>query len=299
MKSRNLFKHKAKATTLVKSHQNTAFFLVSPPPKKKLLITKNEVFYGSPQSTLNSSSKESTALRSSSSRRKTLSDFILPSHSQKGTHNMAPLSPQNLVPFFSEENIIPKVLEEEENENFDNSLNVRRRFLSPAYSSENMSHSIDKSNKNYTNTGYLRRPQAKSMHYKGVIDFFDVPLKKNKRSYSVNDKYQKKKQEEKKKYIKKVVLIQSFVRMFLLRKFLYNYLSKVYKINAGAEHLHLYVENLRKLYLESGLYEIKCYKKRKYFLTKKEFELLQNLKTKKINNIKDLQKYFLWLSGEN
>ena len=87
--------------------------------------------------------------------------------------------------------------------------------------------------------------------------------------------------------------------MFLLRKFLYNYLSKIYKINAGAEHLHLYVEKLKNFYMKSGFYEIKIHKKRKYFLSKKEFELLQNLKTKKINNIKDLQKYFLWLSSEN
>ena len=298
MKSRNLFKHQAKASTLLKNHQNKAFSLVSPPPKKKLIITKNEVFYGSPQSTLNASSKESTAFRSSSSRRKTLSDFLLPNHNQKVANNMAPLSPQNLVPFFSEENIIPKVLEEDD-ENFDNPLTVRRRFLSPAYGSENMFNSTDRSNKNYNNTGYLRRPQARSMHYKGVVDFLDVPLKKNKRSYSVNDKYQKIKQDEKKKYIKKVTLIQSFVRMFLLRKFLYNYLSKIYKINAGAEHLHLYVEKLNNFYMKSGFYEIKIHKKRKYFLSKKEFELLQNLKTKKINNIKDLQKYFLWLSSEN
>ena len=268
MKLRNFFKRPTKTPSLLKT--NYLYPSYAPASKKQLLISKNEVLVSSP---LHSPGNSSTLYSSSASRRKTLSDFLLPKN--KTQNNFYPLSPQNLMPCFEEEN----------------------PFYSPKRMVEFSSRNVQ-SNDGYSLYGSQRLTRSNSNVSEGVVDFFDLPIKKHKRSYSVNDNERRKRLEENKKYMKNVVLIQSFVRMFLLRKKLYDYIKSVYKLEAGVVHLDNYMRNIREYNLKSALYLISRHIKGKYFVSKKEYELLMDLKRRKIYSKEQLDKFFIWLSKE-
>ena len=279
MKSRNFFKRPTKTPSLLKTANYTNMYpSYAPASKKQLVISKNEIFVCSP---LRSPVNSSTLYSSSASRRKTLSDFLLPNN--KTQRVFCPLSPQNLMNCFSEENII-----EEKNP-----------FYSPKrmmnFSSRNC---LEQSNDVYSPYGSQKLTRSNSNVSGGVVDFFDLPIKKHKRSYSVNDSERRKRLEENKKYMKNVVLIQSFVRMFLLRKKLYDYIKTVYKLEAAAIHLDNYMRNIREYYLKFAMYLISKHIKGKYFVSKREYKLLMDLKRRKINSKEQLDKFFVWLAKE-
>ena len=170
-------------------------------------------------------------------------------------------------------------------------------FYSPKRMVEFSSRNVQ-SNDGYSLYGSQRLTRSNSNVSGGVVDFFDLPIKKHKRSYSMNDNERRKRLEENKKYMKNVVLIQSFVRMFLLRKKLYDYIKSVYKLEAGVVHLDNYMRNIREYNLKSALYLISRHIKGKYFVSKKEYELLMDLKRRKIYSKEQLDKFFIWLSKE-
>ena len=98
--------------------------------------------------------------------------------------------------------------------------------------------------------------------------------------------------------MKSVILIQSFIRMFFLRKNLYDYIKSAYKLEAGIIHLDNYMRNIREYYFKYALYYITNHEKGKYYISKKEYKLLMDLKRRKINNVDQLNKFFVWLSED-
>lgn len=128
-----------------------------------------------------------------------------------------------------------------------------------------------------------------------TVDLCQTPLKRYDRSYSVERI--EKKFENNQEYINKIILIQSFLRKFFLRKKVYN---MIYKYYVSQNLLQKFIKASERNVLEIKRFcfcAIKGYRKRKYFINPKEKLLLDELRRKKIKNINDLKKYFVWLKS--
>ena len=153
----------------------------------------------------------------------------------------------------------------------------------------------DTFNNNFQNVNQRRNNHKRSSsceYERGVVEFYKSPIKKHNRSYSIEHK--------EKKYdnpfcIKKIIQLQANVRKYILRRRLFNMIMSYYKSKTFLLHL----ENMLAIRNDEEKYEpfhtIKKAKKRSYFVTRKQLNLLEELKKRKITNIKELNAYLDWL----
>lgn len=104
---------------------------------------------------------------------------------------------------------------------------------------------------------------------------------------------EKKKEVEKEMYnIKKVIIIQSFFRMYRLRKNIFDNLMNFYKKGAAGSKIFNIVLNYCKNLFSNVIRNIKLFRKHKYYINKEENELLIELHNSNIYNIKDVINFF-------
>ena len=129
-------------------------------------------------------------------------------------------------------------------------------------------------------------------HWRSMsIGFDDFNLSNKKIDYSIYL--------ENENYLKKIVLIQSFIRRFLIRNLVFNQLIKYYKQKSGILNLKsILLGILKNIFLMViGLIELR--KDAKYYLNYKEYELLIELHKRKIYSKNDWIIYFNKLINGN
>lgn len=251
-----------------------------PPSKKELVVVKNE-------SLVSMTASQPPSRNSVRGKRATLSSIILSKQLQSA--QQIPKTYSNLTQI------------SEDTTSNSNEYSSKHTIDSSITNRKNLFHSNDGYEKDsYFNNNYMNSSRKKNNHMrcasceyeKGVVDFYRSPIKRHKRSYSIESK--------EKKYDnpfceKKIVLIQSTLRKFILRKKLYNMIVNYYKNETLVNHLQN-VFNIQENKMAAIAFEkIKKYKKRQYYVTRKQLHLLDELKKRKITTIKQLTAYLDWL----
>ena len=116
------------------------------------------------------------------------------------------------------------------------------------------------------------------------IDFNEFSLLKKKINYSFNI--------DNNDNIQKVILIQSFIRRFLLRKLLYKKLMIYYRSkNSAIKFNRILVKVVKNIFIDV-IESIYLSRDNKYYLNKKEYALLVELHKRNIYSKNDLINYF-------
>ena len=122
-------------------------------------------------------------------------------------------------------------------------------------------------------------------HWRSMsIGFDDFNLSNKKIDYSIYL--------ENENYLKKIVLIQSFIRRFLIRNLVFNQLIKYYKQKSGILNLKSILLGILKNIFLMVIELIELRKDAKYYLNYKEYELLIELHKRKIYSKNDWIIYF-------
>ena len=129
-------------------------------------------------------------------------------------------------------------------------------------------------------------------HWRSMsIGFDDFNLSNKKIDYSIYL--------ENENYLKKIVLIQSFIRRFLIRNLVFNQLIKYYKQKSGILNLKSILLGILKNIFLMVIELIELRKDAKYYLNYKEYELLIELHKRKIYSKNDWIIYFNKLINGN
>ena len=230
---------------------------------KKRLIVASTVVYK-----LNSSNKKKD------DHRRSLSQIIIPEINQ----NFNDESNQN--PIIDDPIDQTKSNSKNEKNNISRSLkkNRNKKNLNKSTSYSNMERSYIKYNKKYV------KINRNAFWRNNVIQLEKFSINQVKKPYEsfIKENYD----------IKKIILIQSFFRMYNFRKLLYSDLMKYYTRATACKKLNniLFV-NIKNLVFRV-LHLISKFKKHKYFINKKEYDLLMELHKNNIFCIKDLVNYF-------
>ncbi len=230
---------------------------------KKRLIVASTVIYK-----LNSSNKKKDG------HRRSLSQIIIPEMNQ----NFNDESNQN--PIIDDPIDQTKSNSKNEKNNISRSLkkNRNKKNLNKSTSYSNMERSYIKYNKKYV------KINRNASWRNNVIQLEKFSLNQLKKPYEsfIKENYD----------MKKIILIQSFFRMYNFRKLLYSDLMKYYTRATACKKLNniLFV-NIKNLVFRV-LHLISKFKKHKYFINKKEYDLLMELHKNNIFCIKDLVNYF-------
>lgn len=150
-------------------------------------------------------------------------------------------------------------------------------------------------NENYNYIGKSRTNYNRwsSCDYnRGVVEFYKSPMKSHKRSYSIESREKKYDNDQ---CIKQIIKLQSIVRKYLLRKKLLNMIMSYYKSQTFVQHLIRILSEKESNDKYYCFHMIKKSKKRKYYMTRKQINLLEELRKRKITNTKELNAYFDWL----
>ncbi len=230
---------------------------------KKRLIVASTVIYK-----LNSSNKKKDG------HRRSLSQIIIPEMNQ----NFNDESNQNPIRY----ELIDQTKSNSKNEknNISRSLkkNRNKKNLNKSTSYSNMERSYIKYNKKYV------KINRNAFWRNNVIQLEKFSINQVKKPYEslIKENYD----------MKKIILIQSFFRMYNFRKLLYSDLMKYYTRATACKKLNniLFV-NIKNLVFRV-LHLISKFKKHKYFINKKEYDLLMELHKNNIFCIKDLVNYF-------
>ena len=247
-----------------------------PPSKKELVVLKNESFTS--QTMVNPQSRNSMR-----GHRATLSSIIL-SKQLKTAQQIPNLG--NLTQI--SEDTMSNSNEYSTKRTIDSSLTNRKNPFRASETNDIFNNNFSTVNKRRNNHN-----RCSSCDYeRGVVEFYKSPIKKHKRSYSIEHK---EKQYDNPFCIKKIIQLQANIRKYILRRRLFNMIMSYYKSQTFLLHL----ENMLAIRNDELKYEafhmIKKSKKRSYFITRKELNLLEELKKRKITNIKELNAYLDWL----
>lgn len=276
------------------------------PSKKDLCVIKNEKFSTSTQYPLK---------RSKLPKRQTLSDIIL-SKQLKNIETQPQVQTLNglLLSRPTTEKINESEITEntftDTNENLSNNdsiLSTINKIDSPKHERINSYvpvrhvHNMNMKNESITTpcrTKPNRHQRCASWdvekYQKGVVDLYKAPMKRHKRSYSVEAKEKK---YDNKECLEKIIKVQSTLRKFFLRKKLYSMLMTYYTYETFIIHIENVRTALQYKFLIWSFVEIHNYKKRIYTITTKEKKLLDELKKRKITSFKELQNYLHWLAN--
>ena len=101
---------------------------------------------------------------------------------------------------------------------------------------------------------------------------------------------------KKEKNIKPIILLQSFIRRFLIRNKIYKSIMMFYKINTGFNHVYKYIKyflfkfGIYKFFIE----KIKKVIKKRYLVCKSQLELIKELKKRNVNNFNEFKNFVIW-----
>lgn len=242
-----------------------------PASKKELVVLQNECFVAQP--VVNPSSRNSVK-----GHRATLSSIILSKQLQSTQQVYSNLTQISEDTMSNSNESIPK-------RTIDSSITGRKNpFVTNNEYNENYNY-INQRRNNHNRWG--------SCDYdKGVVEFYKSPIKGHKRSYSIESKEKKYDNAE---CIKQIIKLQSIVRKYILRKKLYNMIMSYYKSQTFVQHLVNIILEKESNDKYHCFQMIKKAKKNKYYLTRKQINLLEELKKRKITSTKELNAYFDWL----
>ncbi len=230
---------------------------------KKRLIVASTVIYK-----LNSSNKKKDG------HRRSLSQIIIPEMNQ----NFNDESNQNPIRYELIDQTKSKTKNEKNNISRSLKKNRNKKNLNKSTSYSNMERSYIKYNKKYV------KINRNAFWRNNVIQLEKFSINQVKKPYEslIKENYD----------MKKIILIQSFFRMYNFRKLLYSDLMKYYTRATACKKLNniLFV-NIKNLVFRV-LHLISKFKKHKYFINKKEYDLLMELHKNNIFCIKDLVNYF-------
>lgn len=239
-----------------------------PASKKELVVLKNECFVSKPL--VNPQSR-----KVAQGHRATLSSIILSKQllsTQQVSNNLTQIS----------EDTMSNSSESRTKRTVDSSITGRKNPNNEY--NENYNY-IGKSRTNYN--------RWSSCDYnRGVVEFYESPMKSHKRSYSIESREKKYDNDQ---CIKQIIKLQSIVRKYLLRKKLFNMIMSYYKSQTFVQHLIRILSEKERNDKYYCFHMIKKSKKRKYYMTRKQINLLEELRKRKITNTKELNAYFDWL----
>ena len=140
----------------------------------------------------------------------------------------------------------------------------------------------------------MRSNSSVSFHSGGTVNIISIPTKINSVKLNLYEHNSVIRFD-----IRKVILIQSFIRMYLLRKMIYMEAVKSYKIQKGVYHIEKAFE-INCAYLKwLAFYKINKDEEIKYYINEKEFELLNELKKWKITSVEDYNSFTFWIAGDD
>ena len=277
---------------------------INNPSKKDLYVIKNEKFSTSTQYPLQ---------RGKLPKRQTLSDIIL-SKQLKNVEAQPQVQTVNglMMPRATTEKINESEITDnpftEANVNVSNNdsiLSTINKIDSPQHERMNSYVPVRHSNMHMKKETFISPCRTKPSRHqrcaswdvekyqKGVVDLYKAPMKRHKRSYSVEAKEKK---YDNKQCLEKIIKVQSTLRKFFLRKRLYSMLMTYYTYETFVIHIENVKAALQYKLLTWSFVEIYNYKKRIYTITTKEKKLLDELKKRKITSFKELKNYFHWLA---
>lgn len=100
-----------------------------------------------------------------------------------------------------------------------------------------------------------------------------------------------------------IIMLQSFIRRFLIRNKIYKLLTMFYKIEASIRHIKKYKEILlqkRKYIIISIFMEnMKKYFLKRYFVDKEQIELLNELQKRNVHNFNEFKSFVIWCINNN
>jgi hypothetical protein len=139
----------------------------------------------------------------------------------------------------------------------------------------------------------MKSNSSVSFHSGGTVNIISIPTKINSVKLNLYEHNSVIRFD-----IRKVILIQSFIRMYLLRKMIYMEAIKSYKIQKGVCHIEKAFE-INCAYLKwLAFYKINKDEEIKYYINEKEFELLNELKKWKITSVEDYNSFTFWIAGD-
>lgn len=106
----------------------------------------------------------------------------------------------------------------------------------------------------------------------------------------------------KRKYnLDSIILIQSFVRKFLIRNKAYKSLELYYKIEDSIKHMNkfIYLSIMKTGILKVFMERIKKFKKKRYFVNKGQYELIKDLKANNVHNFNEFKNFVIWCINNN
>jgi hypothetical protein len=100
-----------------------------------------------------------------------------------------------------------------------------------------------------------------------------------------------------------IIMLQSFIRRFLIRNKIYKILTMFYKIEASIRHINKYKEmilqkrkyKIMRLFMEN----MKKNFRKKYFVDKEQIELLNELKKRNVHCFNEFKSFVIWCINNN
>ena len=100
-----------------------------------------------------------------------------------------------------------------------------------------------------------------------------------------------------------IIMLQSFIRRFLIRNKIYKLLLMFYKIEASIRHINKYKEKIiqKRKYITIRLFmeNMKKYFMKKYFVDKEQIELLNELKKRNVHSFNEFKSFVIWCIYNN
>ena len=100
-----------------------------------------------------------------------------------------------------------------------------------------------------------------------------------------------------------IIMLQSFIRRFLIRNKIYKILTMFYKIEASIRHINKYKEILlqKRKYIIIRLFmeNMKKFFMKRYFVDKEKIELLNELKKRNVHNFNEFKSFVIWCINNN
>lgn len=119
-------------------------------------------------------------------------------------------------------------------------------------------------------------------------------ITKKKIYNSIDKKYNK-------NNINSIILLQSFIRKFLLRNKIYKRIVLFYEIEASFIHINKYIQKYLKKrdIFKNIISKLKKIKNKKYLVNKEQYELIKELEKKNVKNFNDFKNFIIYSVNNN
>lgn len=100
-----------------------------------------------------------------------------------------------------------------------------------------------------------------------------------------------------------IIMLQSFIRRFLIRNKIYKILTMFYKIEASIRHINKYKEILlqkrKYIFIRLFMKNMKKYFMKRYLVDEEQIELLNELKKRNVHNFNEFKSFVIWCINNN